>query len=148
MTENKTLSTDDYDPKRFRPHGRVNFTREGNLIICEAIGPFNKELIEAVAGIESSLVREMQQLPHWGDIVVIKNSALSSPETLDAFTAYLTELGRNNMNSLVTAMVIGEEVERGCFVANHLINAYAEAGINLQVFKTLHEAKVFVKLHL
>jgi len=29
-----------------------------------------------------------------------------------------------------------------------LIDAYMDAGINLTIFKTLHDAKVFVKLHL
>jgi hypothetical protein len=148
MTDKKTVSTDDFDPQRFRPHGRVNFTREGDLVICEAVGPFNKELIEALASTELDLIQDMKKLPHWGDIVVIKNSALASPEALQAFTEYLTELGRNNMNSLVTAMVIDDDVEGGAFMATHLVNAYAEAGINLQIFKKLNEAKIFVKLHL
>jgi hypothetical protein len=33
-------------------------------------------------------------------------------------------------------------------MTSRLIDAYMDAGVNLTVFKTLNDAKVFVKLHL
>jgi hypothetical protein len=148
MTRKKIKSTDDFDPKKFRPHGRVTFTQDGNLLICEAQGPFNKELLEAIADIELSLVYEMQKCGQWADIIVIKENAMASSECLEAFTEYLSTLGRANLHSLVTAMVIGDDVISADVMTNQFINAYTDAGLNLTVFKTLNDAKVFVKLHL
>ncbi len=148
MTSKKIKSTDEVDPQKFRPHGRATFTTDGNLLICEAQGPFNKELIAAIADIELGLVYEMQKCGQWADIIVIKENATASPDCLDAFTEYLTTLGRSNLHSLVTAMVIGDDVFGADVMTSQFIDAYADAGLNLTVFKTLNDAKVFVKLHL
>ena len=48
MSQKKAGTTDDFDPLAFRPHGRVTFTIDDNVLICDAVGPFNKELIEAI----------------------------------------------------------------------------------------------------
>jgi hypothetical protein len=142
----KTQSTDDVNPGKFRPHGRIHFTKEHNVLICEATGPFNRELIGALAELEHSMIGEMLAYEHWADIVVIKENAMASPEDLIAFTEYLTSMGRNNMNSLVTAMVIGDEVIGADIMTHQIVDAYMDAGINLNIFKRLHDAKVFVRL--
>lgn len=146
MSDKNVFSTDDFDQQRFRPHGRVKFYREGNLAICEAIGPFNTELVEAIGRAEMQLIEQMKQLPKWGDIVIIKDNALASPDAMDELTNYLIQLGRADMHSAVTAMVIGEDVVGGAIMANHLVNVYADAGLPLHVFTTLADAKVYVKL--
>ncbi len=148
MTAKKLKSTDDFDPQKFRPHGRVTFTKDDNLLICEAHGPFDKELIAAIADIELSLVYEMQKCGQWADIIVIKENATTSSECLAAFTDYLSQLGRANLHSLVTAMVIDDNVIGADVMTPQFIDAYADAGLNLTVFKELNHAKVFVKLHL
>jgi hypothetical protein len=148
MTTKKSTSTDDYDPTKFRPHGRVTFSTDHNILMCEAVGPFNKELIEAIANAEKGMVEQMLAFDKWADIVIIKKNAMASPDDLAAFTAYLTMLGRNNLNSFVTAMVIDDDVEGAEVMTHQIIDAYMEAGINLTVFKHLNDAKVFVRLHL
>ena len=148
MTLKKSFSTDDYDPARFRPHGRISFTKDNDILICEATGPFNEELLRAIAAAESGMLPQMQQYQHWADIVVIKKSALASKETLAQFTAYLTSLGRQNLNATVTALVIEADVEGAAVMTSQIVDAYMDAGINLTVFNNLHNAKVFVKLHL
>jgi len=148
MTAKKSASTDDLDPAKFRPHGRVNFIKDGDLLICEAMGPFNKELLLAIAEAEREMIQQMQVHERWADIVVIKHNAMASPEALEEFTGYLCSLGRQNLNATVTAMVIDDSVEGAAIMTSRLIDAYMDAGVNLTVFKSLNDAKVFVKLHL
>ena len=144
----KSISTDDYDPAKFRPHGRVSFTKDGDVLICEAIGPFNEELMGAIAEAEAGMLAQMQQYERWADIVIIKENATASPEALALFSAYLTSLGKQNLNSTVTALVIDDSVEGAELMTSRLIDAFMDAGVNVTPFKTLHNAKVFVKLHL
>ncbi len=148
MSTKKSASTDDYDPVKFRPHGRVTFIKDGDLLICEATGPFNKELLLAIAATERDMILQMQVHPRWADIVIIKENAMASTEALEEFTGYLISLGRQNLNATVTAMVIDETVTGADVMTSRLIDAYIDAGVNLTVFKTLNDAKVFVKLHL
>ena len=148
MTTKNHITTDDFDPQTFRPHGRVTFSVDGNVLMCDAVGPFNKELIEAIEGVELKLIDEMKQNEKWGDIVTISGSALGSSETLQAFTDYLKMLVAGNFISNVTAMVIDKNVEGAGVMTPYLIKAYADAGLKLTVFETLNEAKVWVKLHL
>jgi hypothetical protein len=148
MTAKKSASTDDFDPVKFRPHGRVTFIKDGDVLICEATGPFNQTLLLAIANAERDMIGQMQVYERWADIVVIKENALASPQALEEFTGYLSSLGRQGLNATVTAMVIDDQVEGADIMTARLIDAYMDAGVNLTVFKTLNDAKVFVKLHL
>jgi len=66
MQKPEILTTDEFNRQLFRPHGKVAFMREGQILVCEAIGPFNKELVEAVAGVTVKLIAEMTQHGKWG----------------------------------------------------------------------------------
>jgi hypothetical protein len=148
MTDKPSISTDEFDPTLFRPHGRVNFTIDGNLLLCEAVGPFNKELVLAIAEVEIGLIQKLAAQGRWADIVIVKENVLSSTDTLEAYTGYLNSLGASAMHSNATAMVIGDDVEGAVFMVPLIIKAYADAGIKLNVFKTIDEAKVWVRKYL
>lgn len=148
MTSKKHRSTDDFDPPTYRPHGRVTFTIYDNVLVCEAIGPFNKELITAIESVEIGLLEESKPKEKWGEIIIINGSALGSAETLVAFTNYLKKLVAHKLMADVSALVLDDQVEGAGVMTPHLIKAYADAGIELTVFDTLNEARVWVKLHL
>jgi len=148
MATKKITSTDDFDPKKFRPHGRVNFIKDDDIMICEAKGPFDVELIEAVAYARNIAYEEMNDCEKWGTIVVIKESAVASEICIDLLIAYLSNLGKANLRSHVTSMVIADDVEGAEVMSARFISAYADAAQTLTVFNRLNDAKVFVKLHL
>ena len=141
-------STDDFDPLTYRPHGRVTFTVEGDVLICDAVGPFNKELIAAIETVEMGPLLELKSRGKWGEIIIISGSALGSTDTLVAFTAYLKKLVAEQFMADVTALVMDNQVEGGTLMTPHLIKAYKDAGIELTIFDTVNEARVWVKLHL
>jgi len=148
MTSKKSSTTDDFDPLTYRPHGRVSFSIDGNMLLCDAVGPFNKELITAIESVEMDLLLDLKSKGKWGEVIIITGSALGSAETLQAFTDYLKKLVAHQFIADVSALVMDAQVEGASLMTPHLIKAYEDAGIELTVFDTLNEARVWVKLHL
>ena len=144
MQKPEILTTDEFNRQLFRPHGRVAFAREGQVLVCEAIGPFNKELVEAVVGVTANLIAEMTQHGKWGAIIEIRKSALASSEVLAAYTAYLQQLVAAGVASCITAMVIAHDVEGCLLMQQHFVKAYADAGLLLAVFENVGDAKTWV----
>ena len=148
MSSKKHSTTDDFDPLTYRPHGRVTFSIDDDVLICEAVGPFNKELITAIESVEIELIHELKSHGKWGEIIIIGGSALGSAETLQAFTAYLKSLVQQQFIASVSTLVMDAQVEGAGVMTPHLIKAYQDAGLNLTVFNNVNEARVWVKLHL
>ena len=142
------VSTDEVDPSRFRPHGRVEFVRRENVLICYATGPFNAELIEAVSKVETGLIVELIQQGKWGDVIVLKESALASPDTVDAFAANVKRLVGLGVMSSATALVLTPEVEGAQLMAPHYIRAYSNVGLELHVCDSLEQGWNWVKARL
>ncbi|GAA4499769.1 hypothetical protein [Pseudaeromonas paramecii] len=143
-TKNK-LTTDSYSPIHFRPHGRVEFSvlRE-NVLVCEAIGPFNLELINAVVAVEGPLIDALVKQAKWGDIVIFKESAMTSPEVLASFTEYLRSLSASMRMPTATALVISSEVEGSKIMTQHYLKCYEEAGLNAAVFGDFDQALAWI----
>jgi len=148
MHAKTTFSTDNFDIAQFRPHGRVDFKIDGNLILCEAFGPFDTELLKAIKGIETGLIRQVMEQGKWGQIVIMRENIFVSNEAVAWFGDYLKWLASRDMNSSSSAMVIEDDVEGVGEMVPLLVEAYKQAGLTMNVFKTLNEAKVWVKLHL
>ncbi len=145
MPSKKSASTDDYDPSLFKQHGRVNYTREKQILICDAEGPFNRELIDAIINVSMDLIEAINADGKWADITIIRKSALASPESFQAFNDFFKLLGNMGIRSSISALVIDESVEGFHIMIPHFVKAYADAGINLGVFKKFSIAKVWVE---
>lgn len=144
MLNPEIRSTDEFNHQQFRPHGRADFVIEGRTLVCEAFGPFNKELIEAVIGIKTELIADMVRRGKWGAVIVIRNSALASSEVIDTFSANLRQLAAAGVAASAAAMVIARNVEGGALMQQHFVKAYTDAGLTLTVFEQLDEAKNWV----
>ncbi len=133
-------TTDEFKSKHFPPHGRVEFTARGNILICEATGPFNLELIDAIAAVQASVIERLIAQGSWGDIIVLKGNAMANPETIAAFTKYLKALVQQGVISSVTAMVVAPDVEGGRLMATVIAKCYAEIGRKLTLFDRIDAA--------
>ncbi len=143
-----TVSTDDFAPRRFRPHGRVEFVKQENVLICYATGPFNFELMEALSNVQKPVIEELIKQGKWGDVVILKESALVSPETLNAFEAYLMRLAGLGLISSATAFVLTPEVEGAQLMAPYFVEAYSNAGVELHVCDSFEQGLDWVKAKL
>jgi hypothetical protein len=63
---NARRSTDEIPHPRFRAHGRVDFHADGRLLLAEAVGPFNADLVRTVQALMPEIDRVMAAGPPWG----------------------------------------------------------------------------------
>jgi len=144
MQNPEILTTDEFNHQQFRPHGRAEFARDGQVLVCEAIGPFNKELVDAVVGVKAGIISDLIRRGKWGVVIAIRKSALASSEVLAAFTAHLRQLVDAGVASSAAAMVISRDVEGWSLMPQLFVKVYADAGLNLAVFENVGDAKAWV----
>lgn len=149
MTTDSKVTTDDYSPELFRPHGRVEFSvLEDNILVCEAIGPFNLELISAVVFVQSPLIDDLLKQDQWGDIVVFKESAMASPQVISSFAEYLRSLSTSMRMPAATALVIPSELEGSTIMIQQYQKCYDDAGLHAVVFDDFNEALAWIRIRI
>jgi len=148
MVSKISASTDDYKSKKINSLGRAEFTREGQILICDAVGPFDKDLVQAIAGVEINLFKEIIADGEWADLTIIRKSALASSEAIQTFKAYLKILTENGINSCASALVIEDMVDGAKFMVPLIVKVFEETGTNLKVFNDLEKAKDWIRQQL
>lgn len=142
------ISTDQFQPRYFRPHGRVESRVYGNLVIHEAIGPFNLEIIEAIGTVLRELLLSMKQQGRWGQVIVFKKSALTSPDTLAALKAYTTQRRNEDLAPTATAYVLDPSVEGANLMTAPFRHVYSESTEQFDIFSAEADAIAWVKAQL
>jgi len=136
--------TNDYLPNRKLRQGRVTFSRQGKVLICNAYGPFNDELIEALAVTEFGMIADMSAHGKWGDIIEFHDSAHASPFVLESFQYFLQILAKQNLVSSATAIIAAPNLDDMEEMKPRLIAAYLSNGLTVQVFEEFDEAMDWV----
>lgn len=94
----------------FTPHGSFRIHREGQVIVVEAAGPWNLELIQQYARDVVPLTREIAAGGPWAATVLVRDSVMFTAEAADA----LREAGFRTAKTsgrVAVAYVIPPEVE-------------------------------------
>ena len=126
----------------FKPHGVFAIHREGQVIVVEATGPWNVELIQNYARDVIPLTRDVAAGGPWGAVAVVKKSVLF---TLDAATA-LREAGFRTAKAsgrVAVAYVIPRDVE-GALLAPEIIRSIYEGMNPWAIFTDTREAMDWV----
>jgi hypothetical protein len=103
----------------FKPHGEFRLHREGQVIVIEAAGPWNVELIQNYARDVVPVTREVAADGPWGAVVVVTRSVLFTADAAEA----LREAGFRTAKAagrVAVAYVIPPEVE-GALLAPAII---------------------------
>ena len=129
----------------FRPHGFVESRIDGNILVQEATGPFNKEFVWAMASANAEARVQLVSIGPWGAILVFKHSALASLEMLREFGKYLATQVRKGQASVATALVMSPEVEGASIMSPHYLRVWAEAGIVCQHFDSISGAATWIR---
>jgi hypothetical protein len=141
----KKVSTSDVKQVRFRVHGLVEVTIDGNVARYEAWGPFNEEMGIAYNAIQEQVLPEMAALKRWGHLSVFHVSMMASPDTLAKFTDALKACKSQGLAPYATAFVAGSEVEGAELMGELLAKCYADAGLLLMVFPEATEAEAWLQ---
>lgn len=128
-------------PITFRAHGHFTTRVEGQLIISEVTGPWNKELVEEWAYGSQPVAQALAAHgPHVG-IAVISGSMLCTPDALKV----LRQAARHaatTLNCRAHVIVADASVEGRDFVESNFERAY-EGVMPLAIFYTLDEARAW-----
>jgi hypothetical protein len=150
VPDKKKITTDEVAPGRFRPHGRVEFSTLGNILISEVIGPFNAELVNAVADTGVDQFQEFTRRGKWGDIIIFSGSAMASQEALAALTRNVSRNVNSGSHASATALVLAPDVEGAALMASHLMKCFIDGGyatlaIPISLFERYDEALSWIQ---
>ncbi len=138
-------NTDDTIVPLFSQHGTIESRIEGNILINEATGPFNAEIIYALQEVQSELLDVLAVLRNWGQIYIFHQSALCSPDTIEAMHGYISQKKGTISKPAATAFVMDRNVEGRLIMGPHYRQVYEKAELNFALFVTEAEAREWVE---
>src|SRR4051812_45060692 len=107
--EIKKLTTNEVAPDGMTPHGHVEMWFDGDFLRYGFIGPFNVELINALAKAQLAFLDREHRLRPWVSICTMSNSAVGSPEAFERYAAIMRAPKPPGYTPVATAFVIGPE---------------------------------------
>ncbi len=137
-------STDDTAEDRFAPHGQVTLEAVGQVLETQATGPFNVELVKALARLIAAVVPPLAAQGPWGQCVVFHRSVMASPDTLAAFAQLLQATAEQGLGPFATAYVIDAGVEGATLMPRHFERCFADAGLGFAVFAEAGPARAWL----
>lgn len=138
------FDSSDQEASRFRPHGRVRLRTEGRLLMADADGPFNLELLQLLRDTTPAVVRELIPLGRWGNFCEYHGSAMATPEALHLLDAML-QASHHDTRPVCTAYVIAPGVEGAGIMDAIYERAYVAAGLRFRVFSDTAKALAWLR---
>lgn len=111
-----------------------------DIVYYEASGPFNRELIDALAATQKNFFEKITPPKVWASIGVLKGSVMMG---LDALARYEEVLGAPKPTAFIpcaTAFVFGPDVEGGSIITPHFRRIFSRLGRPMEIFQTTSEA--------
>ena len=143
------FDTDSTNTQQFIPHGNVLLVVEDCIAQYHATGPFNEQLVEAIAQIETSALQNLRNGDNkWAELVVFNKSCLAVPAFLTKLQGYMKEVKDSNEAPSVAAFVIADDVEGAGMMNSLYQKCYQEAGIELSIFQCKDDALSWLKAQL
>ena len=122
---------------KFEEHGIFEIKVEGNLLLVDATGPFNEELIIHYKKSIESCIQKLE-VSQWKQIITLHQMSLFTPEAEEALTQTL--INRKN-RSLVACGVVIADVDGKTLVKEQMSRCYQRAEVKYQYFNSINEAK-------
>jgi hypothetical protein len=137
-------NTDEFQQGQFPPHGRVEMHLSGKTILLRACGPFNIELVSALASLEADFLSRHAAQGPFAEIVIFSGSVLASPEVLAAHAQLLVMLKQAGLAHIATAYVIPKDLEGEPFTAPVAKENYAALDWPYQQFQNFEDAQSWI----
>jgi hypothetical protein len=135
--------TDEFAQGAFQPHGLVEVWLDGRNLRYDAVGPFNRELIRAIAKAQHDIMLAAKARGPCVEIVTIRESALVTPDGLAELAAILQDVNHQGLAPLAVAYVMAPDVEGASLMAPVFRKRYQDQGRVFQVFETLEDAQTW-----
>jgi hemerythrin len=129
----KNSTSDAIPTTPFKVHEQIEYRVKGRILHTTARGPF-KDIVEAIPPTITGFIQRLAQQGRWGQILTFQQSAVTPPEAMQNFSAYLKSRYESPAAKPVVALVFEPDVEGGVLMAPEFLKSYSDAGIHVQVF--------------
>jgi hypothetical protein len=122
---------------KFEEHGIYEITVENNLLLVDATGPFNEELIISYRKALEAAIK-LLEVGKWNQIITVRETSIFTPE---AELALSNSLKERKLRGLLRSCVIVGELNSRAIAIKQMSRCYLYAEIENQFFTTFAEAK-------
>lgn len=129
----------------FPAHGQVSYEVVDACLLGEARGPFNLELVTQLQRQLLPLLPGLSAQGPWDHLCRFHESALTSPEALEALGRLLAELATAGLAPRRTAYVMGTQVEGASLMAPLFERGFAAAGLSCKSFEDEAAARAWLQ---
>lgn len=144
-THNHRISTNEVKASRFAPHGVVEISFVGDILLYTATGPFNKELVESLAVAQMEILTAAGHRNPWVSVTLMRNSLLASPEAFAQYSAMMHAAKPAHCRPLASAYVVAPDVEGRTLMLPKYAAIHTSCGRLFQSFDHLDEAMAWAQ---
>lgn len=140
------ITTKDVAPTRFAAHGIVEIFFENDILFYECFGPFNKELVDAMAVAQMEFLQTTDRdAGPWGSICLMRGSAIASPDAMVRYSEMMHASKPPQFTPVATAFSVAPEVEGGSLMMPLYADIYASIARPFKSFDALDDARRWVQ---
>jgi hypothetical protein len=125
----------------FRPHGRFATHVEGQLMISEITGPWNKELVEFWGQRSLAEAQRLSAIGPYVGIAVIRESMLCPPDAMESLRR-IVRFSATRLHCIAHVIVADASVDGRDFLEPVFARIY-EGVVGHAIFYTLDEARAW-----
>ena len=115
---------------RFKEHGVFEIENETKLLVVDATGPFNEELLKRYNEALESCI-QLLEVSQWRQVITLHHMSLFTPE---AEKVLIDTLIKRKSRGLLAGYIILEDVEFKPWVKEQLTRCYSIARVELHFF--------------
>lgn len=123
---------------QFRIHGEFKSHVDGQVVVTEVTGPWNKELVEAWSAFMYPIALEVSARGPYVGVALIRGSMLCPPDALESLRR-AANYAAKHLKCLCHVVVVGPEVEGRGFVEPSFVQIYRD-NIPYKFFYDIDEA--------
>ncbi len=140
--------TDQFASGEFKPHGQVEMWLDGNILRYDAVGPFNRELVRAIAQAQHEVMLAAKARGACVEVVTIRESALVTPDGLAELALILQDVNLQGLAPLAVTYVMAPDVEGASIMAPLFRRRYQDQGRTFEIFEQMKDALIWAQAQL
>jgi hypothetical protein len=121
----------------FKEHGLFEVKIEGKILLVDATGPFNEELIIKYKKALESCIQNLE-ISKWNQIITLHEFSLFTPEAEQSLTQTLIN---RRTRGLIASAVVFVDIEGESLIKVQMSNCYNKAGVKHQFMSSVDDAK-------
>lgn len=130
----------------FPRHGKFSVEVDAQMLVVNATGPFNEELVRDYKMAVDAAVAHLSEGSGWGQVIVLEKESLFTPDAERVLVQSLKNRKRSGLKA--SAVVLMENVTGRSLIKQQMSGAYKKAGIEFTFSETINSAKAWLSSHL